>query len=287
MEFSWKGKDFPMYAWDQIDALAPEFPVVYGLITPGKEIYVGATRSPKSRLRSHLASSSYPQWLDRLAQREFEDLREWDSEMGLTVWRPGSGHREKIRDLQRETRWIILQTFTDAAFAEDMGIAEKAWISGLEASLNSSEAKGTYCNGPKRGLGPQQIATAVADMIPQLHKFEPWTPQHGLCPTVVQSINRIPDNRPLPSPWTQQPPRRFKVEVDLNVIDAVAELADLADWCARREHFPKEIDAGVLDTLAELALELVHDYDSKAVKWSRHHRRGYDSDFAPVLLEAA
>ena len=286
-DFVWKGVTFPTFRSDAIDELAPKCPVVYALVTPAEQIYVGASRNPKTRLKDHLTGNTFSGWLERITEAAVPIPDEWGEYHANWEWRASPGFKKLCRELQLVTRWSILQTFDRDAFAEDIGIAEKAWTKALGANLNSPDAKGTYSSGPSRGLGVQQIADGVTELIPKLHTMEPWQPTGPQFKplTLIQHpkpvhLSVVDKPRPKPARITHCDLSR----VAEHTVDSIVELVDLARWCKDNGHAPPFID---LQDAIDGALDLVWDFDSELAELNRHHRRGCRTALKPMKKEAA
>ena len=270
MKFAWNGQEFSTFPRDQIDALAPECPVIYGLVTPQLEVYVGASRTPKSRLRAHLCSSSYSDWLKRLVLCAMPMPEGWGKMNADWQWTNKPEFQELCSAAQSQTRWCVFQAFGDDTFAEDIGIAEKAWIRALRASLNSPDAKGTYCNGPSRGLGVQEISAGVDALIPVLHTLEPWEPkQPTFNPlTVIQK----------PQPRTLGGAVVDLMDADVDVLNSVFEFAY---YCLDNKQDQVPEVSRIAEDIFE-AEALLAGIDKQIASAKRHQRRGFDAFWREV-----
>ncbi|WP_186582794.1 GIY-YIG nuclease family protein [Synechococcus sp. MEDNS5] len=279
MQFAWKGQTFPTFPGNQIDALAPECPVVYGLVTPENEIYVGASRTPKARLRAHLASSSYSDWLKRLVERAKPTPDGWERISSRWCWTSEEDFKKLCGVMQSMTRWCVLQVFDDDCYAEDIGIAEKAWIKALEASLNSQESKGTYYNGESRGLGTQEIANAVEELIPVLPTMKPWQPQSpAFDPSMLVGEMKTAGLTVVDKPKPQGD-RYFELsETDVDALNSVFEFAY---FCLdmKRELVPEVSRIGADIEKVELVLAGI---DKEVASRKRHRERGFDAFWREV-----
>lgn len=228
----------------QVDFWAPENPIIYGLITATNAVYVGGTRNPKQRLRTHLnhSSSHPPRWAVRYVQNNRVPKN-------VEAKKEATPLIEAARYLQIGTRWFVLQMFATGCSDDEIAEGEFNWMKELKPELNSKNHTAPYSS--KRSSS-----------------------------SIVQSpVSILPEKVALPpNPW-ETPYKVCSLSVTQNMVDCVAELIDLAQWCFERGNVPPDLD---VISSCETAQELVYDYDEKICRLNRYKRRGFDSNFKDI-----